>query len=392
MQKNEAIKRNTDLVSWLAAISVCFQYICAIIAVNKISVLLASGIIVACIILLWRQTLILPFQYLVCVFVIMVVFTVSFVYVQDSTYTMDYFLRFVLFCMSAFLIGFQHFDTNEVIKKIVIIGIIFTPFLAHANMLAMDSGKRMGYAYACLPILIASFISLEYGKIYFSFSIVNICVILFRYVEFAPRGIWIIVISAILMLFFWRVTYANERIETCCRISMVLVLGGGGIICCLYNLETLILKMDNFVVSKFNIKIYALDKYIRYLAKNDLLNGRDMLWKMADDLIKKNPITGYGIGSFESLTNGSYCHNIFAQTFCEAGLIFSIPTLFFIIRLIIKIVKGPYYGVKSDFVWYVFSFCCGVEILFFSSVYWIYTSFWFFWGAFITKTDRIRID
>lgn len=391
MQKKGMVEKNTTLVSWLAAISICFQYICAIITFNKISVVLAGCIIAVCFILLWRQIMILPYQYLICIFGIIFVFFLSFLNAKDDLYTENYFLRFILFCLSAFLIGFQNYDTDKVTKCVIIIGILTMPIVIITNVGLMESGRQMGYAYACLPILIASFIGLEYEKRYKIFSFLNAGIILYKYATFAPRGIWIITISVIMLLGYWHAINSSNRRIAFLKVIVVLSILIFGTIYVIRNLGVLIIAIDHFLVSKFNLKIYALDKYMRYLAKGDVLNGRVRLWSQAWNWIKKRPIVGYGIGAFESSTGGSYCHNIFAQAFCEAGLFFVIPIFGYFISLLCKIIREPYYGRKSNFTWLIFSFCCGMEMLFFSSAYWMYVPFWFFGGAFISKTKMHRL-
>lgn len=385
-------KINDRLLEWTTATYIGFQYICAAISISKISVFLSLTLILTTVFLLAGKRATVYPSYLLIVMMIFMTFIISMLFLSDITASSDYLIRFILYDVCAFLIGMQRTDKDEVIKKIIIIGAIGMPFVFLTSLDPMNTSNRMGYSYSCLPILIVSFIGITYEKKYIVASMINIVIILAKFAPYAPRGVWVVIFT-----FFVLVTYRGIIVDKAkgskFAISILVLLGlTVGFVYLIENLETVIAIVNDFLRSKFDIQIYALEKYLRYLAQDKLYNGRDVLWTLAMREVLKNPIIGHGIGYFESISGGSHCHNIFLQSLCEAGLLFFIPLLAYIGAIVIALVRSPFSNDSSAYKWDILTFCCGIEMLLFSSVYWLYIPFWFFLGSRIGDRRRNKFE
>ena len=374
-----------DITAWLGAVIICFQYICATIAIPRISIVLALIIVFITAYQLINHNFSLTIRYMAVVVYIIFVFLISFIVLSDSSYTLDYFERFILYGLAALLIGFQVNGTESIIKKVTIIGILGLPFLLISNVIAMNTSNRMGYAYACLPILVASVLGFEYGKTYKVVCAINIIAILIKFAAFAPRGVWIVIATTVVFIVYWNLCAKNGKGAKLLTSIFILAVLFGGAIYVFSNLEMIVTSINSFLLNKFNVRIYALDKYLRYLAQDKLYNGRDYLWALARTTIYESPIIGRGIGYFEALSSGSYCHNILLQGFCEAGVFFGIPLIIYIGRQVARVLRSPFSENRESFKWLILIFCIGIEMLLFSSVYWYYSLFWFFLGSCLRK-------
>lgn len=376
----------TEVVTWLVALQICFQYICATLAFSGVSVILAFILIGISFfeIVKYRIRITSPFL-LITLFVILV-FIFSILLLPEISFTLNYFERFLLFGVVAFLLGFQVEDKEKVVRRVIVIGTVLLPLMMMGNTLQMNTSNQMGYAYSCLPVLIASFIGLSYGKIYIVLSIINISTMTMKFAAFAPRGVWVIIAIAIALLICWKLCIGRSKKVRIASVTFVIILFLVGVTFIVNNLEFIITSANNFLLNTFNIRVYALEKYLRYLAQDKLLNGRDYSWALAMNIISEKPLLGHGIGYYENLTGGSYCHNILLEALCEGGILFVIPIVIYMCGMILRLVNSFIKQNIEEFHWSVFSFCVGIVILFFSSSYWMYPIFWFFVGAYIRNS------
>lgn len=377
------IPKRRDVVLWLAALQICFQYVCATLPFSGISIMMAFILISISLIEILRYRIRITSSFLGISLFVILSFTFSMLLLSEISYTINYFERFLLFGLVALLLGNQAEDKEEIIRRVIVIGTVLLPLMMTGSILQMNSSNQMGYAYSCLPVLIASFIGLSYGKNYFILSVINIFALTIKFVSFAPRGVWVIVATAIAFQLFWKLCIGKTKGLRLFSTTFIIIVFLVGVIFMVYNLEYIIVVMNNFLINKFNIRVYALEKYLRYLTQGKLLNGRDYTWGLAMELISKKPLFGHGIGYYENLTGGSYCHNIFLEALCEGGILFAIPITLYIVGMISKIVNSVFEQKIAEYHWNVFSFCVGIIILFFSSSYWVHTIFWFFVGTYM---------
>lgn len=131
-----------------------------------------------------------------------------------------------------------------------------------------------------------------------------------------------------------------------------------------------------------------------YMSEDNMSNGRLDIYLMACETAGENLLLGNGIGYFELVSGGSYCHNIFIQAINEGGLLFFIPIIYYSAIIIYNVF---FYLIKNEYSlitykWYVFALCCGIEVLLFSSSYWTYPLFWFLLGSFLRQVVYKNIN
>lgn len=384
----KAVLKQKKVIPWIVAVQICFQYICASVSFHGISVVLEFVLIAMLMLEIFNHRIIVTPSFLLVSMFVILSFIVSMIISREIKFTVNYFERFIIFCMSAFLLGYQVQDKEMIIQKVVIIGLLLLPSVVIKDVMKMSSEYRMGYAYACLPILIASFIAISSRKIYFAIGFINIIVLMIKFINFAPRGILVIITIAFAFLLYWRFCIGKNEgqrfLSVAFTICAIFCIG----LVAIYNFDFIIRSINDFLVDTCNIKVYALQKYLNYSAQGKIFNGRDKLWLLAWDLIKKRPSLGYGIGYYETLAEGAYCHNIILEALCEGGIVLTIFVVLYIGGMIFKLANAIIQRSKMEYNWSVFSFCIGLVVLFFSSSYWMYPLFWFFLGDYLRETGR----
>ena len=379
----EFTTKQNKVVTWMIALQISFQYICAALEFSGISILLAFILIVFSLFLIAKHKIKIMYTFLMITLFIILSFLFSIILLPEIDFTINYFERFLLFGVVALLLGFQVEDKEIVVCRVILIGTVFLPLILMVNTSQMNTGNQMGFAYACLPVMIASFIGLSYKKRYFALSIINIYTILMAFRTFAPRGVWLIIAISIALLICWKFCIGkskNERIVSFSFVMIIFLIVGYYIV---NNLEFIITAVNNLLLNNFDTRVYALEKYLRYLEQGKMLNGRDDLWILAMNIISEKPLLGNGIGYYENISGGSYCHNIILEALCEGGFLFIVPIIIYIGGRISRLINSFFKANAEDFHWQVFSFCLGIVVLFFSSSYWMYPVFWFFVGEYI---------
>lgn len=388
---NYNLKKRMNQTSLLAALTICFQYLCAIIGLPRISIFLSFIVILLSGFSIIEYKLQINANFLFIIVCIIMLFLLSFMRVSDNKVTIDYLLRFFLYDMVALLIGMQKINIEETIRLVTIIGTLGLPLVIFGSTLQMNAGNAMGYAYSCVPIIITSVFSTKYGRMYAVCSWVNIVVIVIKLIPIAPRGVWVVTVTFLAFIVFRKLCSGKSINRRFLVLTILLVSGFIAGLWVISNFENVIFMVNQFAKTKLNLEVYAFDKYLRYLSQGKVLNGRDLVWEKAIRLICEKPLAGWGIGYFETALDGHHCHNIVLQSLCENGIIFGVLSVFYILSAVTEVFKTAVMGEYSSFIWLLMIFCCGIEILLFSSAYWIYTPFWFFMGAFIRyQTDNKR--
>ncbi len=382
-RKNFTVSEKSNLMEWLSAVLICFQYICAAIAVDRISILLAGVAILLVGYRILQGRIKISFSAFLLIAGILLVFLISMIFVSDLSYTMDYLQRFLLYGVVALFVGMSRVDKDRVIKRVIIIGFILLPLILIKDTSKLASGNQMGFSYSCLPVLIASIFGFSYQKKYIVFSLINCIAIFSKFVSIAPRGVWVVIATALVILFYQRLCVGSVKGVKLILAAVALFAIFIGALYLFSHLEEIVTALRDFLKEEFDLEVYALEKYLRYTEENKVMNGRDLLWEMAMDVIRESPIFGRGIGYFETVSGGSHGHNIFLQALCEAGLFFFLPVIYMLGSLILQIIQSPFQEDRAERKWLVLLFCCGVEMMFFSSAYWLHIPFWYYLGSYL---------
>ncbi len=373
--------------SWIAAIILCFPIINATIGINGSSVITLLFICFLCLLGILRNEFRIKSSVIILVSYILIIFCISFMRLDNWNRTMSYLMYFIVFDIIAYLAGIQNISEVETMQNMQRIGIICLVVLTLRGMEHLDSGHLMGLSYSFLPVLFSSVIFIEKSSL--GIAIVNIFLISWHLIKIAPRGVLLAITFFIAWCVFYKLCFIKNKRQRVATKILWIVIAGGVCLVIIMNLNEIILGIGTFLSDTFGIKIYALEKYASYLKKGNLSNGRDILFNQAYMIIKDNFLFGNGIGYFETVTNGSYVHNIFLQALCEAGVFFLIPICVIIVKSVFRLIFSAGVMGYVKYLFYVMSVTCGLVSLFYSSVYWILIYFWFFLGYSFTSNKQI---
>lgn len=389
---NGRISQNKKIV-WIPATVISFSYICGCIGFDGISIVLAFYLWFLVGIEIFRKKYKITPGFVIIVLCILLLFVISYFRVPDIQYTFDYLQRFLLYDVLAFIVGMQNMNEEGVFKGVTIIGIVLLPCLLMKDFFAKGSPYAMGASYMCLPILIASILvfTIDCSIKYKIMSGANILGILFKYARAANRGIWVILATFAFMMFYLHIVRKGNRGFRKIKAFLFLLIISFVVIYGLRNIDAITDWLYNTIDRIFHIQVYALWKLQFYLGKGDVTNGRSELFAMSYECFKQHPIIGGGIGHIE-IYAGTYMHNILLQPMCEGGILLLLPVLWILLCVLGDIFIHPLKTniLKEGYTWFVFVFCCGIEMLLFSSVYWLYLQFWFFLGSYLSKKKLYR--
>ncbi|WP_158587647.1 O-antigen ligase family protein [Neobacillus notoginsengisoli] len=102
----------------------------------------------------------------------------------------------------------------------------------------------------------------------------------------------------------------------------------------LISLTTLLASF--FLLNRF-VNPYLLDRIFGF-DTYDSGSNRTILWKYGFELLKENPIFGYGLGSYLAMTS-KVMHNTYFTVFFEQGIIGGIVFLGFILSILYTVIK-----------------------------------------------------
>ena len=377
----------------LAALILCFHFINAVIGIDGISIVVIGFVCaVALFYLVCRKIRISPSVILIFLFVLFA-FLISYFRLNSTYYTQHYFLHFLSFGVISMVIGTQKSDTRSVVKWVIWIGAAGLPVCIARGFSAMDSGGTMGLSYTIFPIFCCALIALFLYRRLLIPALFDVVLSIYVFVSIAPRGIWLSLVFLLFCLAIYRITNAPNQSNRSIRKIISLIISTILIVLVIQNLPTLVSWLNDFFFNTFGVTVSALEKFLMYYDRNNLLNGRDYLWDAGKAYISNNFMIGYGIGYFEAAQGGSYSHNILIQSLCEFGLFFFIPilvVLFFSAKFLL------FTGRDIDLEKYSYValiITCGIFVLFFSSVYWMWIPFWYALGLLlrVIKDDSQRI-
>lgn len=381
--KNEYLaQENLEVNNWLTTVVLCFFFINAVIGIPGSSYLTLTILLILCIISIKKKKFDVYPSAMIFVGVILTLFLVSFFRVRDVTYTILYFEYFGGFCIVSFLAGLQNICVAKVIAHMSPVGFVGMIVVLIRGFSAFDGPALMGLSYAILPLLLSSVIGLYLDRITRFLSIANIVMIVFCFINIAPRGIWIVVACFMAIYGFYILCKSkrvgNRLVKEVLFILVFFVI----IISVLANLSDIFLGINDFLSSEYNLEIYALKKYEFYFRKGNILNERGEIWGDALNCIKENFWFGGGVGYFEILEEGEYAHNLLLQVMCEGGIFSLIPTVLVVLKSLRELVRIPQKKERNKYLFFALTFSYGVVMLFYSSVHWKFTPFWFFLGYF----------
>lgn len=389
-EKKQTDPGNLEINNWLVALAFNFFFINEVIGAAGSSYITLMAILILCVISIYEKKFIVYPGAMILIGIVFGAFLVSFLRVEDIRYTFYYFRYFGGFCIISFLAGLQNIRVERVIAYMSPIGFAGMIVILIRGFSAYDSPHLMGLSYAILPVLLSSVLGVIFlDRVKRFLSIANIIMVLWCFVDIAPRGIWIVVACFMAINVFYVLCKSKwgglRLVKEVLFILLFSMIALGVIV----HFTDIILGINEYLSSEFGIKIYALEKYVFYFEKGNVLNERGEIWMNALKYIQENVLLGKGIGYYELRENGEYAHNLLLQVTCEGGLIMLIPVVFIVLKSLGALIKVPDKGERNEYLFFAMTFSYGVVMLFWSSVYWKFAPFWFFLGCLY---KRIAVD
>lgn len=313
---------------------------------------------------------------------------------------LEYCICFYLPAVFIFSMGNIYF--NQTLKYINIINLgylVFYVLLYHSYLISsIDyASLQMEAGYNFIPCILFALISLKYSRTKTIQTIVclfNLLVsIIYMFLDSASRG------PLILIFCFLAIIYIRGQSNI--KVIITVVVGLMIAIILIVNYEDILIWFSGVMYS-YNIDVPLLDKLILWSGKDySILNGRDILYENAFEVIRNSPIIGNGIGCFEKYffdDSLSYVHQYFLQVTCEFGLIGLIGAVIIFVKQLQLILSKKYLLTNNiselEVGFGIVFFCLSMPKLMFSSSYWLTSSFWLLLAWTLSKinlSSRIKI-
>lgn len=310
-------------------------------------------------------------QYVVAdlfMFFILAYFFIDTAIYGGNTYKSNYLITLILYIAIAVIYVRTEIQPDKVVNILILIYILCSPIFLTMNFDSYDSGTLMSYSYVVLPLIIAIIIKITLLGVKKKKEWILILLALpylYFIFTYSSRNIYLASLFCLIVcLVMKKKVYVKVIILAIMMILMFVVFQNALNI--LYSIQT--------ELSKFDLSFKIIDKNIELIEREDISNGRDVIYKKALQGIKEVPILGRGIASFNE-TYGTYPHNFILQMLYEGGivllLIFSVPILYAGYVMIF----GKNISRQNEFL-LVFLFCNAIIRLLISFEYWRELYFW----------------
>lgn len=372
---------NEGLVPILFVLSLLISYITAFVTKNKFKIEI-NGVSI--------------------IYFILFIFVLTFLYRGVDSYVSKYFVDFLFFGISTYLLSTMSFSPSKVMYFTMVIGnIVLISPMAFLNYISLDfsyDSVRMGATYAMLPSIVAAIIYLFFikkkGKRIINFvSYFSNGYLLFLLITEGTRGA-VLAIS----LLFCVITYITISKRMKKNIGflypMFLVIINISVILFIINIQKLFFWLYSFLQSK-EIEIATITKTVNMIESQGMLgvlNARDRVYERGIQLFEVSPIWGHGIGSYADIYWGTYPHNFLLQLLVEGGLLFALPFLMIFIYILWLIIKPwsneEIHNETRLFLLFLFIIC--IPKLMLSSYLWQEQSFWLLIFVLLSISTKLK--
>lgn len=287
-----------------------------------------------------------------------------------TSYQNESFFKFVAYAMIGIFIADKKVCFRKVFEYMVIIGILIMPQMYNVTP-EDDATIKMTFSYSVIPVVISSIVIVlqdGFKHIKSILAYINILIYCIYILPISSRGP---IIEIIIFLSGYFIIKNKRKIGKITFLLIDIVLS----LIFIINFEKIIYKFQELFL-KLNIKMNFIDKLVYLIDKNDLGNGRDVLYELAIEGIELNPLFGRGVSSYKIYTGQDYPHNIFLQVSYEMGIVVCILLMCYLIMVGWKIIftEGKIDKNVKLFLWFLLSF--NMVHLNLSSNFWFESKFW----------------
>jgi len=317
--------------------------------------------------------------YVVISFIIVSVYFLLNAIIKDNTVLiMSIYGEFIVKSFSAFIIASMTVNGDELYNSFLklsvvnFVAIVLFPFVGFLN-----SMNYMRFGYAMIPSVImffyASFHSKSKKILWVLLTIVS-CTLTIIYGSRGPIGI-LLIFASLLFIFSKKATKLRKfLILSITSISLFTIIK--------FQLTK---KILDYLYFGIGIRSYALEKLKMMITVgfSESSSGRDVMYSYIIQLIKDNPIIGYGIGIVQANLN-STAHNIILQILIESGFIGLIIWIIVWILFMERYIKMSRLQELGLFRVVTLIVSISVGRLLFSSDMWLRPEYWFALSMFIS--------
>jgi hypothetical protein len=309
-------------------------------------------------------------------FIILILILISYYRLADVTYLFDYLNNYLVFgFIATYLISFK-LKFPLVMKTVNLIFVIFTIILVLIYIPMIKTSTNLDFtmdlSYTSMIGVCSVFLSYKYykeEKWSLLVNLLSLCINMWYLIILSNnRG----ALFTLMVLCFLLVVSKLKRMTTKILLIITSIIAS---LIFINNLEHYLTKIYSLYLSVFNFRINWLERFLYQISRDDIMTGRDLLYKDAYRIFADNPIIGSGVGFFELSHNGQYPHNFVLQLLGESGIIFS--SVVFLVIII-----GLMYIIKSDLTdsteFLRFFFILSIPRLLISSTYWELQFFWLY--------------
>lgn len=318
-------------------------------------------------------------------------FLVSFIVSNMNPTTVEYFLYFVVFGLTSFLLPYRY-EFKLVLRFIVLFGaLLLWSYVSvdYASILANVGGVYdnvnavfMDISYKTLVFVVSgALVAVTDDNKYMKIAgvVVAIPYLLISFI-YGARGALLSVF--VFVFLFWFLCAKNRRVLRKRALATLIVC------VTLLVLFPLIINVMYNVLQEHGIEARAVERLFESVSGNTSLGtGRDVLTQRAVEGFLKSPVWGNGIASFDNYS-GTYPHNIILQLLYEGGLLLAVPFLTCLFHGIFTMLSLRYDREYRLFL--LMLFCSGVVELFLSSHLWMSLFFWLFIGLSLSRKKFLR--
>lgn len=335
-------------------------------------------------------------------FFVPLVYTISYLSysifnMRNSALSLEYYLMYCLFAIPAAFIGFyvkrtdrlskieRWFEVFALLFSVATIIIFLIPQLKGQKLSSSVTENIISYQTGSYLASFSFGISLYFlfqnieksqfrifkSRIYKVLSIVMICLQFYIAITAGGRG-GVVLLFCYLILFLLK----SELVKKITIKKLIYVLLAiGFVFIFIFFIYPILLNNEGFVRA-FNFLNIGGTSW-------NNSNGRNSVYNTVIDLIKKQPIIGYGIFNYFDIL-GYYPHNLFLEILLQGGLIYIVLFMIFLVHYLAELSR--YF--KNDFFIIILSMYPWCELMF-SVTYLTTPLFWFSLGWVLTDSREL---
>lgn len=320
--------------------------------------------------------------------VLILLFLISSMFGPKMSVSFPMFVLLTLFPIAIPLMG-------KLNAKIVLFwGMVFSfPAVIFSDVIFITSGAHntisMGTSYAFLFSIMASIL---YFLLYFKDDkgtrrVVAIMLgmsnayLLWKILQFGSRGPIAATACLVAFLICFQYDKDQKKIRIAGRKTAVLVLVSFILLLNIWSIMEIAVE----ILARYDLQINIFNKMIRLNEQHNLFNGREINVNAAMIGIRKNPIIGNGMASYQYYTGYPYPHNLILQLMYDGGIILTL------LVMVPVIIAGRNWYRRcniSDYALVVLTLFSGVFPSFFSGDIWTSELLWVCFSILLTHSAK----